>query len=130
MKRPEDIDAYDRAFDAFWLGAQVRAGAEVRSVQEFMLAIDVPAPEADEDAAPELPRDVPVLALRWSPTEVLRHADFAAYTSAEFAEARKLMADLRLVGRVEAVAPAAAEHEAARHARRAAHGAQGAAHGR
>ncbi len=98
VKRPEDIDAYDRAFDAFWLGTQVRTGAEVRSVQEFMLAIDVPAPEADEDAPPELPRDVPVLSLRWSPTEVLRHADFAAYTSAEFAEARKLMSDLRLVG--------------------------------
>jgi uncharacterized protein with von Willebrand factor type A (vWA) domain len=97
VKRPEDIDAYDRAFDAFWLGNHVRAGAEVRSVQELMLAIDVPTPEADEDAAPELPRDVPVLALRWSPTEVLRHADFAAYTPAEFAEARKLMSDLRLV---------------------------------
>ncbi len=29
---------------------------------------------------------------------MLRHVDFAAYTPAEFAEARKLMADLRLVG--------------------------------
>jgi len=98
VKRPEDIDAYDRAFDAFWLGIHVRPGAEVRAVQEFVLAIDVPMPEAPEDAAPELPADVPVLALRWSPTEVLRHADFAAYTPAEFAEARKLMSDLRLVG--------------------------------
>jgi Protein containing von Willebrand factor type A (vWA) domain len=36
--------------------------------------------------------------VRWSPTEVLRHKDFAAYTHAEFAEARRLMADLRLHG--------------------------------
>jgi uncharacterized protein with von Willebrand factor type A (vWA) domain len=36
--------------------------------------------------------------VRWSPAEVLRHRDFAAYTHAELAEARRLMADLRLAG--------------------------------
>jgi uncharacterized protein with von Willebrand factor type A (vWA) domain len=38
------------------------------------------------------------LAVRWSPNEVLRHKDFAAYTAGELAEARRLMADLRLHG--------------------------------
>src|SRR5262249_53506171 len=40
----------------------------------------------------------PTLQVRWSPAEVLRHRDFAAYTHAELVEARRLMADLRLVG--------------------------------
>jgi uncharacterized protein len=97
VKRPEDIAAYDRAFDAFWLATFERGLSAGHPVQEIVLAIDAPLPEGDEDeAAP--PSDVPVLSLRWSPTEVLRHADFAAYTPAEFAEARRLMSDLRLVG--------------------------------
>jgi uncharacterized protein with von Willebrand factor type A (vWA) domain len=40
----------------------------------------------------------PVLSVRWSPTEVLRHKDFAAYSPAELDDSRKLMADLRLRG--------------------------------
>src|SRR5207244_11050379 len=48
----------------------------------------------DETTAP----DAPVLTLRWSPHEILRTRDFAAYSEAEFAEARRLMADLRLSG--------------------------------
>ena len=54
-------------------------------------------------------RDVPVLTVRWSPAEVLRERDFASYTPAEFVEARRLMADLRLAGASTAVAPAAAD---------------------
>ena len=33
--------------------------------------------------------------MRWSPVETLRERDFASYTPAEFAQARRLMADLR-----------------------------------
>jgi uncharacterized protein with von Willebrand factor type A (vWA) domain len=36
--------------------------------------------------------------VRYSPAEVLRHKDFAAYSNREFDEARRLMADLRLGG--------------------------------
>ena len=46
--------------------------------------------------------------MRYSPAEVLRHRDFAAYTPAEFAEARRLMADLRLAGALRPLPPAAA----------------------
>ena len=73
--------------------------------------------------------DAPVLTVRWSPTEVLRHVDFAAYTPAEFAEARKLMADLRFVG---AIKPSRRRRpgQATRSPRRAAHGPPRAAHRR
>jgi uncharacterized protein len=97
VKKPEDIAAYDRAFDAFWLGAHEREERPPSRIEEVVLALDVPLPEADDaSVAPET--DAPVVSLRWSPAEVLRHADFAAYTPQEFAEARRLMADLRLVG--------------------------------
>ena len=36
--------------------------------------------------------------MRYSAREVLKHKDFAAYSHDEFAEARRLMADLRLAG--------------------------------
>jgi uncharacterized protein with von Willebrand factor type A (vWA) domain len=98
VKRPEDIDAYDRAFAAFWLGEQSADDAVEGVVHEIVLAIDAPLPEGSGEPEPEPVGDVPVLSLRWSPAEVLRHADFAAYTPGEFAEARKLMADLRLAG--------------------------------
>ena len=55
---------------------------------------EAPPGEGEEPAEP----DGPTLVVRWSRQEVLRHKDFAAYTHAEFEEARRLMADLRLHG--------------------------------
>jgi len=97
VRRPEDAGVYDRAFSAWW---EQRVPVD--------LAVDVPAPsvtialdaEDDSDVAGEediVPAE-PTMLVRWSPTEVLRRKDFAAYTHAEFAEARRLMADLRLHG--------------------------------
>jgi uncharacterized protein with von Willebrand factor type A (vWA) domain len=97
VKRPEDIDTYDRAFNGFWLGIAPAAAERPVSVEHVILALDVPLAEGEQEQEPE-EIDAPVLSVRWSPAEVLRHVDFAAYTSAEFAEARKLMADLRLAG--------------------------------
>jgi uncharacterized protein with von Willebrand factor type A (vWA) domain len=97
VKRPEDIEAYDRAFDAFWMNAMPPPGRSETVLHEISLAVDLPGDGAADDALAE-PADAPVLAMRWSPVEVLRHVDFAAYTAAEFSEARKLMADLRLAG--------------------------------
>jgi uncharacterized protein with von Willebrand factor type A (vWA) domain len=98
VTRPEDIVTYDRAFDAFWLGATHDAVAAEPTIP-VILAFDTPADDsaAEAPAAPERD-DAPVLSVRWSPREVLRQLDFAAYTAAEFAEARRLMADLRLAG--------------------------------
>jgi uncharacterized protein with von Willebrand factor type A (vWA) domain len=97
LTRPEQIPTYDRAFEVFWDRLQPEP---VRiTEQEIVLALDVPGDDEAEDPASEGEKsDVPVLTVRWSPTEVLRHRDFAAYTPAEFDEARRLMADLRLAG--------------------------------
>lgn len=70
VKRPEDIAAYDDAFAAFFLGTTPPA----------------PPPLVETEAA-EGP---------YSRAEVLRHKDFAAMTTDEMAEARRLMAALRL----------------------------------
>lgn len=96
VRAPEDVPTYDAAFDAFWLGTgdpQFRSAVEATRVA-IGLEQDHEADRPEqEDAAAE-----PVVALRWSATEVLRHKDFSAYSRAEFAEARRLMADLRLAG--------------------------------
>jgi uncharacterized protein with von Willebrand factor type A (vWA) domain len=96
--RPEDIPAYDRAFDAFW---RQRSGMTLFKTPPVELTVvldteeDSPAGEGeDEPVQPE----GPTLVVRWSRQEVLRHKDFAAYTHAEFEEARRLMNDLRLHG--------------------------------
>jgi uncharacterized protein len=97
VTRPEDAPMYDRAFAAFFAGAWV----ELRSAPpalEMVVALDTGDEPDDEDDKPPVDEasEVPVLAVRWSATETLRHRDFAAYSTAEFAEARRLMADLRL----------------------------------
>ena len=96
--RPEDIPAYDRAFDAFW-----RQRISVSLVQTppveltIVLDTDEESGAADGEDEPVEP-EVPTLVVRWTRQEVLRHKDFAAYTRAEFEEARRLMNDLRLHG--------------------------------
>jgi hypothetical protein len=95
--RPEDIPTYDRAFDAFW---RQRIGMTLVKTPpvELTIVLDTeeegPAGGEDEPTEPE----GPTLVVRWSRQEVLRHKDFAAYTHAEFEEARRLMNDLRLHG--------------------------------
>ena len=95
VRRPEDIPAFDRVFDSYWLGRV--AGAPTTVVEtRVTLAVDAPDAPSPEGTAPL--ETGPVLTVRYSPTEVLRRKDFAVYTSDEFAEARRLMADLRLAG--------------------------------
>ncbi|HEY5014465.1 MAG TPA: VWA domain-containing protein [Acidimicrobiia bacterium] len=96
VTRPEDIAMYDRAFAAFFTGAWV----ELRTVLppiEVVVALDADDEgDGSDDPAADTEAEVPVVAVRWSPTETLRNRDFAAYSPAEFAEARRLMSDLRL----------------------------------
>jgi uncharacterized protein with von Willebrand factor type A (vWA) domain len=99
VKRAEDIDTFDRAFGVFWLGETPPAGAPADPEPvTITLAFDDPDAPAAEDGADEEVADGPVLSVRWSPAEILRQRDFAAYTAAEFEEARRLMSDLRLAG--------------------------------
>ncbi|MDQ1444407.1 MAG: uncharacterized protein QOI20_871, partial [Acidimicrobiaceae bacterium] len=83
VRIPEDTAAYDAAFASFWLAG---GGATAdRSVPP------PPVVAADEDEAVE----GGALA---SPHELLRHKDFAAFSAAEFDEARRLLAALRVSG--------------------------------
>jgi len=98
VRRPEHLAAYEQGFAAFWLQRELVRTS--REVQPVVLAIDDEV--ADEPEADEAPDDsderARTISVRYSAAEVLRHKDFAAYTDAEFDEARKLMADLRLGG--------------------------------
>src|SRR5713101_1525470 len=99
VRRPEDIGVYDRVFSAFWLDRPEGLVSEGATSDEVVLGLDVedlPPDSQDRDETDD--DDGSVLAVRYSPTEVLRHKDFAAFTHDEFAEARRLMADLRLAG--------------------------------
>ena len=91
VRRPEDIPLYDQVFASFWLGQPVGASAS-----EHERAVELGA--ASDDEQTDGGARTPEIAVRYSPRETLRHKDFASYSHAEFAEARKLMADVRLAG--------------------------------
>lgn len=92
VKRPEDIDAFDRAFASFWLGRTgISPPAEV--IVDEIVGVDSPERTAEIPTAE--PPSAATAVLRYSPIEVLRSKDFGAYTAADFAEAQQLMARLR-----------------------------------
>ena len=98
IRRPEDHELYDRAFRVFWDHAS--AYVDLRPDDETInltLAVD---DDSDDGARPDEapPSDNPVIELRFSATEVLRHKDFADYTPEELIEAQQLMSTMRLVG--------------------------------
>ena len=99
LSRPEDIPVYDRAFGAFWLDRrELRPGFPAGTVSVPVL------PEEDDgadgrdgaDAGDGAAEPVPVIS--YSHREVLRTRDFADCTAAELAQARQLMAAVRLGG--------------------------------
>ena len=95
VRRPEDIPTYDEVFTSFWLGREPLTPPAIDRSAE--LAVDDGAGvETGETPADESP--AATVALRYSRHETLRQRDFAAYSKAEWAEARRLMADLRLAG--------------------------------
>jgi hypothetical protein len=97
VRRPEDIAAYDRVFARGFDGIEPLgvAAAEPLTVR---LALDDDGDPAPDEASDDGDDGVPTISVRWSPVEVLRTRDFAAYSPEEFAEAKRLMADLRLAG--------------------------------
>ncbi|MEP6661842.1 MAG: VWA domain-containing protein [Acidimicrobiales bacterium] len=97
VHRPEDIGAYDRAFAAFWEGRRAPPVDEPETL-EVTIALDDGVEEDTGDHGDQTPSDDPTIHVRFSASEVLRRKDFARYTSAELDEARRLMADLRLIG--------------------------------
>ena len=93
VKRPEDIDAFDRAFASFWLGRTGNSPPAAVAVEE-RAGVDCPERTADTHTAE--PPSAATAVLRYSPVEVLRSKDFGDYTAADFAEAQQLMARLRV----------------------------------
>lgn len=98
VHRQEDITVYDRAFAAFWLQWAGGPAAALGEVEHVTIALDEGAEEGDTEEEDGPPHDGPVITVRFSAHEVLRHKDFSLYSRAELDEARRLMADLRLAG--------------------------------
>jgi uncharacterized protein with von Willebrand factor type A (vWA) domain len=101
LRRPEDAAVYDRVFARCFDGVIDLLLPTESAPQVIQLAVDDGSDESQD--GPDVDDDgVPTLTVRWSPVEVLRDRDFAAYTPEEFDEARRLMADLRLAGALRA----------------------------
>jgi uncharacterized protein with von Willebrand factor type A (vWA) domain len=96
LRRPEDAPTYDHVFARCFDGVIDLIPAVEAQPQMIQLAVDDGS--SGDDGAEVDDDGVPTLTVRWSPVEVLRERDFAAYTPEEFDEARRLMADLRLAG--------------------------------
>jgi uncharacterized protein with von Willebrand factor type A (vWA) domain len=101
VRQPEDVAAYDRAFDTFWRGKVEWPGHPgLRSAVPPMAR--PPQHGGDDrgarDAAdePDAEGDEQIRVLRYSATEQLRHKDFAACTTDELAEAYRLMRGVRV----------------------------------
>jgi uncharacterized protein with von Willebrand factor type A (vWA) domain len=100
VRRPEDVDLFDRAFAVFWDRRQ--GTTELDDDPETMsLTLLVDADDDDvesTDDGDDQGADGPQITMRFSAVEVLRHKDFADCTDAELHELRILMNDVRLIG--------------------------------
>jgi len=99
IRRPEDIETYDRAFRVFWEHAAANTVLQFEEEEEIQLVVDTDDEDEGDDGPDEAePNDMPTIELRFSPTEVLRKKDFADYSTDELVEAQQLMSRLRLAG--------------------------------
>src|ERR1700742_1447556 len=90
VKRPEDIDTFDRVFRSVWLRQPPDAPPTAIAVEERAAVDEQQTEDGDEN-----PSSAPTMAVRYSAVEVLRGKDFGEYTAADIADAQRLMADLR-----------------------------------
>ncbi len=98
VRNPEDIGVFDRAFRVFWDHAQP-SGDPDEEPEPLAITLALDTDDDDDDAADSAEAsDDPVIELRFSVSEVLRHKDFAAYDDAELAEAHRVMHRMRLTG--------------------------------
>ena len=97
IRRPEDIDLFDRAFAVFW---ERKRGADIeQELDTIQLTILLDDEDSSDDGSAEpTPHDDETITIRFSAVETLRTKDFASYTSEELDEAQALMQKLRLIG--------------------------------
>lgn len=96
LRRPEDIEVFDRVFSTFWLQREPKI-VDVHHTQRVTIAIDdddddegdAGSDEADGDDGDDTPT------LRFSRTEVLTSKDFAECDDDELNELGRLMTTLR-----------------------------------
>jgi uncharacterized protein with von Willebrand factor type A (vWA) domain len=95
VKRPDEIPAYEAAFEAFWR----RAGTPDEARPATRLVVGVDSEGGAEAGSGEGLPGRPVPALHYSPVEVLRRRDFAQMDADELAET------FRLIDRMRSPAP-------------------------
>jgi uncharacterized protein with von Willebrand factor type A (vWA) domain len=95
--RPEDRPVYDRIFDSFWLSQLNPAWSAV--TQPVTVAVD-DGPEEDADPDGDEEDAEQVIEVRYSRAEILLHRDFARLSPDEWAEAQRLIAELRLTAQL------------------------------
>jgi len=116
IRRPEDIEPYDRAFAVFFEGRSGQADLVEPEPIHLTLAVDTDDDSTDDDDdSSGQASDDETIELRFSASEVLRHKDFAAYDDDELAHAQALMSELRLVGSPRASLRLEATRRATRH---------------
>ena len=95
--RPDDTVVYDRVFASYWQDRPAPGQVRPEPVSALTLAVDDgPEEEEGSDAAGERDGSEDVQALRYSAIEVLRDQDLARLSSAEWAEAQRLISSLRV----------------------------------
>ncbi len=95
VRRPEDVDLYNRVFATFWTDITAMSLSPSWS-ESVTLAVDDDDSD-DEHGAGEGPDDAgEVQALRYSAAEILTERDMGALTPEEWAEAARLVSALRI----------------------------------
>lgn len=98
VTEPDDIELYDKIFDAYYGGQQLVATPVVEVTQPITLVVDDDGDDEGEDDGGDEDTGDPTLTLRWSRHEVLRDKDFADYSDDELDEAHRLMAAMARLG--------------------------------
>lgn len=99
VRRPEDRTTYDVVFAAFFGGRAIEVS---RPTPPRTVTLVVDDPDAEMAGGDDVADANPQVQVRFSRTETLRHADFAAMDADELAEAWALIDRLRLVGATRA----------------------------
>lgn len=98
VRRPEDVDVYDRVFDSFWRDQLAVTDLRPPWSSPVVLGID-DADDADgssPDESADPGETGQMQTLRYSALEVLRTSDLSGLTATEWAEAQRLISSLRV----------------------------------
>jgi uncharacterized protein with von Willebrand factor type A (vWA) domain len=86
VRRPEDIDLYDRAFAVFWERRRSQTLDESTEPMRLTILLDDENASNDGSSESSMNDDDETITIRFSAVETLRTKDFAAYTSDELDE--------------------------------------------